>query len=75
MMYRGKALQLKSALDARERLATGCGRLALGICWIGGAGSGYGYKEKQPRLLPASNTDSSASKSFSALLNQLTLYD
>jgi hypothetical protein len=31
MMYRGKALQLKSALDARERLATCCGGLALGI--------------------------------------------
>ena len=68
MMYRGKVTQLISVLDAREWLATGCGRLALGTCGIGGAGSRYGDKEKEPRLLLVSNTDSSASKQFSALL-------
>jgi len=35
----------QSALDAKEWLATRCGRLALGTCWIGGAGSRYGDKE------------------------------
>lgn len=53
MRYIGKALRLKSALDAREWLATGHGRLALGPCRIGGIGSGYGDKDRERGSLPA----------------------
>jgi hypothetical protein len=67
----GKALQLKPVLRCLERLATGHGRVAVGTCRIGGAGSGYGNKRKEPRLLPASNTYYTASKPYSALVNKL----
>ena len=46
-MYIGKAFRLKSALDAREWLATDHSRFGLGTCRIGGMESGYGDKERE----------------------------